>query len=111
MPDSSSYPDLGKPGGPGLFGIKGLKLPPKIEAVAKHIHYEKGKPKSVAIAIAVGNAKRICATGRSNFGQVGKAKRAEYCASVAEWEADKVAAHGDNVSDGHHARHLTKGDS
>jgi hypothetical protein len=96
VPDSKSYPDLGKPGGPGLFHIKGKKLPPKIEAIAKHLHYEKGKDKSTAIAIAVSQCKKICATGESNFGKVSPAVRAEYCKSAAEWEADKAQAHADD---------------
>lgn len=93
---SSAYPDLGKPGGPGLFHIKGKKLPRKIEAIAKHLHYEKGKDKSTAIAIAISQAKKICATGHSNFGQVHPQVRAQYCAAVAEWEKDKAQAHADN---------------
>jgi hypothetical protein len=97
MTDSKAYPDLGKPGGPGLFGIKGRKLPAKIEAVAKHLHYEKGKDKSTAIAIAVSQCKKICATGHSNFGQVNPKVRAEYCKAVAEWERDKADAHKDDA--------------
>ncbi len=92
MPKSSTYPDLGKPGGPGLFGVKGMKLPAKIAAVAKHLHYEKGKDKGTAIAIAVSQARKICATGQSNFGQVAPEKRAQYCKAVAEWEAKKAEA-------------------
>ena len=96
MPDSKSYPDLGKPGGPGLFHMKGKKLPPEIEKIAKHLHYEKGKEKGVAIAIAISQCKKICATGHSNFGQVNKEYRARVCASVAEWEKDKAEAHADD---------------
>lgn len=98
MPEHSSHshPRLGKPGGPGLFGVKGMHLPAKIEAIAKHIHHDKGKDKSTAIAIAVSQCKRICATGQSNFGQVSAAKRAEYCKAVAEWEAAKARAHADD---------------
>lgn len=92
---SSAYPDLGKPGGPGLFGIKGRKLPRPIEAIAKHLHYEKGRDKGTAIAIAVSQAKKICATGESNFGHVKPEVQAKYCKAVAEWEKDKADSHKD----------------
>jgi hypothetical protein len=93
MSKSRSLPSLGKPGGPGLFGVKGEHLPVAISDMAKHLHHDKGHDKGTAIAIAVSQAKRICSTGRSNFGQVSPEKRAKYCKAVAEWEAKKAKAH------------------
>ena len=71
-------------------------MPDEIEKIAKHLHYEGGKSKSVAIAIAISQCKKICATGHSNFGQVNAEYRKRVCAAVAEWEADKARAHADN---------------
>ncbi len=48
---------------------------------------------SSAIAMAVADVKRMCATGQSNFGQVHSNKRALACKAVAEWEAKRASAH------------------
>jgi hypothetical protein len=68
-------------------------LPRYIERIAKHLHYEKGKTISNAIAIAVNVVKKMCATGDLNFPGKQSANpksRAQACAAVAEWEAKKA---------------------
>lgn len=69
-------------------------LPQYIKRIARHLR-EKGHSESVSIAIAVNAAKKMCATGDTNFPgiqQVNAGSRAEACAAVASWEAKKAAA-------------------
>jgi peptidoglycan hydrolase-like protein with peptidoglycan-binding domain len=66
-------------------------LPSLIERVAKHLHYEKGRPIGVAIATAVNWSKKMCASGTAFGGKVkvGAPAQARACAAVASWEAKK----------------------
>lgn len=67
-------------------------LPPYIKRIAKHLQ-EKGMDESRAIATAVNAAKKMCATGDTNFPgsqDVNAGSRAEACAAVAQWEAKKA---------------------
>lgn len=69
-------------------------LPSLIDRAAKHLHYERGRTISAAIATAVNWAKKMCASGTAFGGKVkvsGKAQAAA-CAAVAEWEAKKAKA-------------------
>lgn len=68
-------------------------LPSYIERIAKHLHYEKGKSISTAIAIAVNTVKRWCAGGPSTSAKT----KTQACAAVAQWEAKKAKSH---VSEG-----------
>jgi len=54
---------LGKPGGPGLYGIKGESLPPYIENLAAKLEKVNGWSKSRAIATAINNCKKWAAGG------------------------------------------------
>jgi hypothetical protein len=70
-------------------------LPPEIEDLAKHLHYQKGMDISRAIATAVNVFKRMCATGDTNWPGIQHVKpssRAKACAAVAEWEAKRAKA-------------------
>jgi hypothetical protein len=69
----------------GLTVEKAGGLPEAICEMAKDIR-DGGKPTSSAIAIAVSQAKKLCAKGN-----------AKYCTAVAEWERLKAKAHADNV--------------
>ena len=52
--EASSVPEpLGKPGGPGLFGIKNAQLPPYIQHVRNEL-IKKGKDESKATQMAIG---------------------------------------------------------
>jgi len=78
---------LGRPGGPGLWRVKGLKLPDYIENVAKGIMQGGEADKSRAIALAIGAVKRWA----SGAGKVSPEVRAAAAKAVAEWEALKAA--------------------
>lgn len=69
-------------------------LPGYIKRIAKHLQ-EKGMTESRAIATAVNAAKRMCASGDTNFPgaqQVNAGSRGEACRAVAQWEAMKAKA-------------------
>lgn len=91
---SSAYPSLErKPGKQNWVDYAG-GLPSYIERVAKHIHYEGGKPIGTAIAMAVGTMRRWCAGGSVSKGGASTANvkggtKAKACAALAEWEAKK----------------------
>lgn len=68
-------------------------LPGYIKRIAKHLQAE-GMDQSRAIATAVNAAKKMCATGDTNFPgkqQVNAGSQAEACAAVADWEKKKNA--------------------
>ncbi len=70
-------------------------LPRYIERIAKHLHYEKGKSESEAIAIAVNVVKRMCATGDVNFPgvqHVAPPHQAAACAAIAEFKTKAASS-------------------
>ena len=72
-------------------------LPSYIKRVVKHLR-EKGMDQSRAIATAVNVAKKMCATGDTNFPgkqSVNPGSRAEACGAVTRWEAMKAKAKAD----------------
>ena len=71
----------------------GPGLPRYIERIACHIHFDHGMPIGEAIAAAVADCKRMCASGESNFGHVHSQFQAEACAAVADWERMRATAH------------------
>ena len=77
---------LGKPGGPGLFGMKGAQLPAFIQHIRNDIMEEHGMAESHATAIAVSQCKKLAAKGNR-----------EAIAAVAEWERLKAQSHADNA--------------
>ncbi len=89
------------PGGPGLFHVKGLHLPPYIQHLYTHLVARYGKHD--AYRVAVGVVKRWAA-GVNPGGwptKSGKGKRthpdvqAAAARNVAEWEADKAKGHAE----------------
>ena len=76
-------------------------LPSYIERVAKHLHYEKGRPIGTAIATAINHAKKMCASGTAFGGkvQVSAKARAVACKAVAEWEAKKARSKGKSLKE------------
>lgn len=89
----------GRPGGPGLFHMKGHHLPPYIQHLYKHLVGRYGKQK--AYGVAVGVVKKW-AEGINPGGwktKSGKGKRthpdvqAAAARNVAEWEQEKAEAH------------------
>ena len=76
-------------------------LPSYIERVAKHLHYEKGRSISVAIATAINHAKKMCASGTAFGGKVKVSPKAQAtaCKAVAQWEAKKARSKGKGVAE------------
>jgi hypothetical protein len=73
---------------------KTLRLPPYIKRIANHLK-KKGMAQGHAIASAVNAAKKMCRTGDLNFPgsqQVNAGSKAEACAAVAQWKADRPNA-------------------
>lgn len=92
MTDSRTLPDLvNKPGKTNWVERSG-GLPSFIKRIAKHLVSERGYNESRAIATAVSQCKKVCATGRTFGGQqsVSPAARQRYCKAAAEWEAKRA---------------------
>lgn len=94
---SSSYPDLERVPGKQNWVDKAGGLPPYIERIAKHLHYEKGMPIGRAIATAVNTVKRWAAGGavteHGTTKTISAKTQAQAAAAVAQWEAKKASAH------------------
>lgn len=95
MTDSRTLPDI--PNKPGVknWVERAGGLPSFIRRIAKHLVAERGYTTSHAIATAVNQCRKVCATGRTFGGRtsVSAPARARYCKAAAEWEAKKVRAH------------------
>ena len=88
---SKVYPSLERVPGKQNWVDKAGGLPSYIERIAKHLHYEGGRPIGAAIAMAVSTVKKWCATGRNHNGSNVKADtQAKACAAVASWEKKKA---------------------
>lgn len=85
---STVHSPLGKPGGPGLFKVKGMQLPAYIQNIAKALMRDQGMAMSHAIATAIAAVKRWARGG----GNVSPEVRAAAAKAVAEWEGDKARA-------------------
>jgi hypothetical protein len=85
---STSHP-FGKPGGPGLWGVKGMELPPYVQNIA-HALLRTGRAKDEGEAIAMARA----ATKRWKSGKnTSPEVRAASTASDADWRAKQARAH------------------
>ena len=81
---------FGKPGGPGLWGVKGMELPPYVQNIARALlRTGRAKNLSQAIAIARGAQKRWAAGG----GNVRPEVRAASQATDASWAGKQARAH------------------
>jgi hypothetical protein len=69
-------------------------LPSLVTRIAKHLVSERGKTESVAIATAISQVRKVCASGRTFGGKtaVHGDTKAEYCKAAAEIEAKRAAA-------------------
>jgi hypothetical protein len=80
---------LGKPGGPGLWGVEGMELPAYVQNIAHALlRTGRAKTKSQAIAIARAATKRW-QRGKNTSPEV----RAASSASDAQWRAKQATAH------------------
>lgn len=83
---------LGKPGGPGLFRIKGLKLPRYIRIVRNGLMEHQGLSEGEATRRAVGYVKNF-AEGHTGHGQKVHPKvQAAAKAAIAEFRASAARA-------------------
>jgi len=92
------------PGGPGLFHVKGMELPPYIQHLYKHLVGRYGRHR--AYGVAVGVVKKWAA-GINPGGwktKSGKGKRthpdvqAAAARNVAEWEEKRARAHAQHAA-------------
>jgi hypothetical protein len=87
------------PGGPGLFHVKGLHLPPYIQHLYKHLVGRYGKHQAYGVAVGVVKkwAKGINPGGWKTKSGKGKRTHPDVQAAaqknVAEWEADRAKGH------------------
>ena len=87
------------PGGPGLFHVKGMHLPPYIQHLSKHLVARYGKHEAYRVAVGVVEkwAKGVNPGGWKT--KSGKGKRthpdvkAAAVKNIAEWHADEARAH------------------
>jgi hypothetical protein len=87
------------PGGPGLFHVKGMHLPPYVQHLYKHLVGRYGKHE--AYRVAVGVVKKWAAgvnPGGKHPTKTHPDVRAAAARNVAEWEKDKAAAHAQSAS-------------
>jgi hypothetical protein len=88
---------FGKPGGPGLWDVKGMELPPYIQNIARALlRTGRAKNLSQAIAIAKGATNRW-ASGR---GHVSPEVKAASSATNVDWDAKRARAHAHASSAG-----------
>lgn len=81
---------FGKPGGPGLWNVKGMELPPYIQNIARALlRTGRAKDLSQAIAIAKGATNRWSRGG----GHVSPEVRAASAKTNASWDAKRATAH------------------
>lgn len=92
MTDSRTLPDLVNKPGKTNWVEKAGGLPSFIKRIAKHLVAEQGYTESRAIATAVSQCKKVCATGRTFGGKtaVSPEARARYCTAAAQWESKKA---------------------
>jgi hypothetical protein len=80
---------FGKPSGPGLWGVKGMELPPYIQNIARAL-LRTGRAKSLSQAIAMAKgATARWAVGKNTSPEV----RAASSATNASWAAKQARAH------------------
>jgi len=91
------------PGGPGLFHVKGMHLPPYIQHLWFHLVKEYGRKRAYGVAVGVvkkwaaginpGGWKTKSGKGKRTHADV----RAAAAKNVAEWEADRARAHAQHA--------------
>lgn len=81
---------FGKPGGPGLWHVKGMELPPYIQNIA-HALLRTGRAKNLSQAIAM--AKAATDRWKRGGGKVSPEVQAASAATSAQWAAKQARAH------------------
>ncbi len=91
------------PGGPGLFHVKGMHLPPYMEHLWFHLVKRYGKHDAYRVAVGIVHkwAKGINPGGWKTKSGKGKRVHADVQAAaarnIAEWEADRARAHSEHA--------------
>jgi hypothetical protein len=97
-PEASTVPEpIGKPGGPGLWHVKGMQLPPYVQHLAHHLIGKYGESRGIAMAkgIVAKWAKGVAPGGKKG----GKTRhthpdvRAAATKAIAQWEEKRGEAH------------------
>lgn len=88
---STVHHPLGKPGGPGLFHVKGMQLPAYIQNVA-HAMIRSGKDKARAIQMAIGIVRNWAAGHDGHGNKVSAQVQAAAQKAIAEYNADRARA-------------------
>lgn len=107
-PEASTVPQpTVPPGGPGLFHVKGMQLPPYIQHLYKHLVARYGRQKAYGVAVGVvkkwaagvnpGGWKTKSGKGKRTHPDV----RAAAQKNVAQWEADRARAHKQSAEHEH----------
>jgi hypothetical protein len=97
-PEASTVPEpIGKPGGPGLWHVKGMQLPPYIQHLAHHLIGKYGESRGIAMA------KGIVAKWKAGIAPGGKKGgkprhthpdvRAAATKAIAQWDEKRGEAH------------------
>ena len=97
----SKFPTLERKPGKQNWVDKAGGLPQLIDRVARHLHYETGRPIGQSIGTAVNWAKKMCSSGTAFGGKVkvGAKAQAAACKAVAEWEAKKAKSKAKSVAE------------
>ena len=106
-PEASTVPEpTVPPGGPGLFHVKGMQLPPYIQHLWHHLAPKYGKHRAYGMAVGIvkkwaagvnpGGWKTKSGKGKRTHADV----RAAAARNVAMWEADKARAHAQSAHHG-----------
>jgi hypothetical protein len=106
-PEASTVPEpTVPPGGPGLFHVKGMQLPPYIQHLWHHLAPKYGKHRAYGMAVGIvkkwaaginpGGWKTKSGKGKRTHADV----RAAAARNVAMWEADKARAHAQSARHG-----------
>ena len=89
-----THEPIGKPGGPGLFHMKGAQLPAYIQHIRNDLMTERGIPESKATEMAIG----LCEKWARGGADVKPDTRAKAAAAVAEWEKLRAQAHASRAT-------------
>lgn len=113
-PEASTVPEpTVPPGGPGLFHVKGMQLPPYVQHLWHHLAPKYGKHRAYGMAVGIvkkwaqgvnpGGWKTKSGKGKRTHPDV----RAAAARNVAMWEADRARAHAQSAAhaSGHGGRH------
>lgn len=103
--EASTVPEpIGKPGGPGLWHVKGMQLPPYVQHLAHHLIGKYGESRGIAMA------KGIVAKWAKGVNPGGKHPtkthpdvRAAAGKAIAQWEEKRARAHAQSAEHGHSA--------